>query len=120
LYLIPKYYDFTGRKIPHQKYPQPNPYYALPTHETHGPHIPLGAVIHTRPSQIGHLKPHVTSSKPFVSVPPNNIQFSTNKRNIKPLRIPTSTTGYRDDIFTASATSGEDFFAVLLLLTNDF
>jgi hypothetical protein len=95
-----------GRKIPHQKYPQPNPYYALPTHETHGPHIPLGAVIHTRPSQIGHLKPHVTSSKPFVSVPPNNIQFSTNKRNIKPLRIPTSTTGYRDDIFTASATSG--------------
>ncbi|XP_044266042.1 mucin-5AC-like [Tribolium madens] len=91
---------FSGRKVPHQKHPQLNPYYTLPSYDSHGPHIPLSAVIHTRPSQIGHIKPLVTSIKPFIQISPSN------KRNIKPVRIQTSTNNYRDDIFTASATSG--------------
>ncbi|XP_008195581.2 proteoglycan 4 isoform X1 [Tribolium castaneum] len=91
---------FPGRKIPHQKHPQHNPYFTLPNYDSHGPHIPLGAVIHTRPSQIGHIKPLATSIKPFIQISPSS------KRNIKPIRIQTSTNNYRDDIFTASATSG--------------
>ncbi|KAJ3649919.1 hypothetical protein Zmor_021635 [Zophobas morio] len=90
-----------GRKIPHQKHYHPDPYFALPSHGNHGPHIPIGAVVHTRPGQIGHIKPHATTSKPFIQ-----ISSTTSKRNIKPMRIQTSTSGYRDEIFTASATSG--------------
>ncbi|RZC41581.1 proteoglycan 4-like [Asbolus verrucosus] len=88
------------KKNPHSKHSQLNPYFALPTHGTHGPHIPLSAVTHTRPSQIGQIKKHPPSSKPFMQPSFNG------KRNVKPMRIQTSTHSHRDDIFTASATSG--------------